>query len=729
MLNWYKCLPMMPVGCHLSLQAGTNSLLVKNTVRPGRLANNYTLAKLRDDLSYLTDNFAMTFKEDVSGDFVFEGLSGHFSGILEYMLALKISTVHSTLDRQIKFAGHTSSLMSQARFDYEDFISSLESECTMRKHEIFSNSSTTSSNEIEFSNSSSCNQVSYIHGDYSITIAVNTIKLTQSSEQRTFSISVIPVKAKLETPSQEFEDVLKSFKATESIIITNNCEGAFNSHINALLDYIGIAPNYVVVTNREMVGVENQLVVSDEELQDAEKFQDVVARVDSLMMSVVCFVEDLFIPLSVVLSKGRKLIFVVNRDTQYELLETASTLKPLLYRLKAVVLMSTHDFVLGKANPVPIIITPEEITHLSRGEINEIIIKNSPNLLASNMHKEKVDYVFGIVRYLVTTYETRVSEIFVTPGSKIRYRLNGEVCEVDDEKAPVMTPHYIAAILPEICGASDIARLYERGDASIPYELHGVCRLRITFASERNSFGLSMRPFPKDIPTFEFTKYPEKLYEEIRKHKSGLVMICGGTGSGKSTTQASIIGRIAEERKANIITLEDPVEYLYNHSLSLIHQREKGVDFESWSDAINTSLRSNPDIIVVQEMIDAKTIQQVFRAAQTGHLVFTTAHAGTLEELFQTLQAKGDETFKVLPALSSTLKVVSVQMLENDETGKPGVIYEHAIITKSVGDAMSSDQPGQVMARIRDGEFRGESNLFKASSARRMRTGGERSGQ
>jgi twitching motility protein PilT len=173
------------------------------------------------------------------------------------------------------------------------------------------------------------------------------------------------------------------------------------------------------------------------------------------------------------------------------------------------------------------------------------------------------------------------------------------------------------------------ANLEKHGDCDLSYEIPGVSRFRVNIYHERGSLALALRTIPSQVPTMQMLGLPVEVAQDFCNRTRGIVLVTGPTGSGKSTTLASMINYINETRACNIVTIEDPIEYKHTGKMASIAQRELGIDVHSLSRALSSALRQDPDVILVGEMRDLETIQTALTAAETGHLVFATLHTNS----------------------------------------------------------------------------------------------------
>ena len=231
---------------------------------------------------------------------------------------------------------------------------------------------------------------------------------------------------------------------------------------------------------------------------------------------------------------------------------------------------------------------------------------------------------------LKTMVEKEASDLHVSVGSGFRIRLLGRLVPAPDNGP--LTPSEIASIAGGIllagrkCTRENLAQFVETiTDFDCSYSVPGLGRYRVNIASQRRSLALVLRHIPYILPTIEGLRLPSVL-ADIAMAERGLVLVTGITGSGKSTTLAAMINLINQKKHCKIVTIEDPIEFLYRDDKCSIAQRECGSDTESFAKALRAALRQDPDIILVGEMRDKETIDIAIKAAETGHLVLSTVH-------------------------------------------------------------------------------------------------------
>lgn len=234
---------------------------------------------------------------------------------------------------------------------------------------------------------------------------------------------------------------------------------------------------------------------------------------------------------------------------------------------------------------------------------------------------------YDIDEVLRESITRNASDIHITTGRPIAYRVNGDLLNLDSHK--MMPDEVHVLLMPLLDKLPLIKKQYEEeGEADFAYSLMGESRFRVNMFRQRGSEAAVMRRLPFDIPRPEMLGIPASVVK-LTELQRGLVLVTGATGSGKSTTLASLIMTINRRYKKHIITLEDPIEYLHRHDLSIVNQRELGTDTKSFAVALRAALRQDPDVILVGEMRDLETISTAITAAETGHLVFSTLHTNT----------------------------------------------------------------------------------------------------
>jgi twitching motility protein PilT len=292
---------------------------------------------------------------------------------------------------------------------------------------------------------------------------------------------------------------------------------------------------------------------------------------------------------------------------------------------------------------------------------------------------------------LKTTFDRRASDLHVKVGVPPILRIDGRLTPIETEKR--MTQEDALNIALGIMNPVQKAKFNEKNELDMAYAVPGLGRFRVNVFKQRGSVGMVFRMVPAKILTFEDLMLPAVLQKIGNEHR-GLILVTGTTGSGKSTTLASLIDYINTSRTANIVTIEDPIEFLHRDKKSIVNQREIGSDTFSFGEALRSALRQDPDVILVGEMRDFETISTALTAAETGHLVLSTLHtldaAETINRIitvFPPYQQK-----QVRMQLASVIKGIISQRLvaKADGTGRVPAV-EVMLGTLSIREAIIDD--------------------------------------
>ena len=236
---------------------------------------------------------------------------------------------------------------------------------------------------------------------------------------------------------------------------------------------------------------------------------------------------------------------------------------------------------------------------------------------------QKATNTESISPWLQLLWEQGGSDLLLTGGSAPRLRVDGRLRPI--EGARPMTGEEVDEIVISLLDEPQIKNFAENLDVDFSFSWEDKARLRASAFTQRGLTALAVRMIPTDIPSFEQLGLPP-VAEWVATLPRGLVLLTGPTGSGKSTTLASILNRINETRSVHILTIEDPIEYVHNHKVAAVTQREVGLDSPSFERALRSALREDPDVMLLGEMRDPESIQVALTMAETGHLVFATLH-------------------------------------------------------------------------------------------------------
>ena len=228
--------------------------------------------------------------------------------------------------------------------------------------------------------------------------------------------------------------------------------------------------------------------------------------------------------------------------------------------------------------------------------------------------------------------EIKASDVFFKSGTAPYRRVKGVIEPVPD--AQELSPEDTSQLAQSLMNEQDWAKFQEYHEKDIGLTVEGVARLRINIFQEQNEIGLAMRLIPLQVPSIDSLDLPQVL-KEIAMRPQGLVLVTGPTGCGKSTTLATMLEHINSNRRAHVVTIEDPIEYLYTNNHCIFTQRAVGIDTDSFQDALKYVMRQSPDIILIGEMRDVETFNVAMQAAETGHLVFSTVHTKSAAETIE----------------------------------------------------------------------------------------------
>ena len=232
-------------------------------------------------------------------------------------------------------------------------------------------------------------------------------------------------------------------------------------------------------------------------------------------------------------------------------------------------------------------------------------------------------------------------------------------------------PIILQRVIYDILNDEQIQRFEEQWELDISYYVQNLARFRVNIFKDRGAIAGAFRIIPVKTPTIEEMGLPKVLHELVNKPR-GLILVTGPTGSGKTTTLAAMVHKINTEKSEHIITIEDPVEFVHEHAMSLVNQREVGTDTKEFGNALRAAMREDPDVILVGEMRDLDTMQNAIRAAETGHLVFATLHtnsaSSSVDRIVDSFPADQQEQIRLM--LSNSLIAVLCQQLLPRAAGK-----------------------------------------------------------
>lgn len=296
---------------------------------------------------------------------------------------------------------------------------------------------------------------------------------------------------------------------------------------------------------------------------------------------------------------------------------------------------------------------------------------------------------------LIMAEEKKATDVHFTVGISPRCRVNGELVELWSQR---MDAELINELIQPLLTKEIEARLKTSGEADFSYSMPLIGRFRVNVFRQRNNYAVAIRLFPHEIPTPEALNLPPGVVELV-KQKRGLILVTGPTGCGKTTTVASMINEINHSQNVHVITIEDPIEYLYRHDRAMVNQREIGIDTNSYKDALSAALRENADVIFVGELDNHETVNLAIMAAETGHLVLSTMHTvdciSTLTRIIDMYPPYNQAQVRI--QLANALNaVISQQLLPNAQGDRRAAAFEVMYNNAEISSLIREDKIGQI---------------------------------
>jgi twitching motility protein PilT len=297
--------------------------------------------------------------------------------------------------------------------------------------------------------------------------------------------------------------------------------------------------------------------------------------------------------------------------------------------------------------------------------------------------------------WLHAAYEYKASDIHLSVGVPPVFRINGELKSYGKD---ILTPEDTHTIAKQMIPDFMWQTFEEKGELDFSYSVPGISRFRVNAYRQRTSVAIAIRIIPSRVPSLEELSLPPILNSLVDKPQ-GLILVTGPTGSGKSTTLASMIDYMNRTMKKHIITLEDPIEYLHRHNQCMIDQREVGFDTKSFATGLRASLRQDPDVILVGELRDLETIQTAITAAETGHLVLGTLHTtsapSTIDRIIDVFP--GPQQAQIRIQLASVLvSIISQRLFPSLDRQSRKVATEILVNTPAVANLIRNEKIHQI---------------------------------
>jgi twitching motility protein PilT len=315
-----------------------------------------------------------------------------------------------------------------------------------------------------------------------------------------------------------------------------------------------------------------------------------------------------------------------------------------------------------------------------------------------------IDEIFKIIK------EQGASDLHMASGSKPMLRIDNELQPIEYAD---LTPDLNRKLLYELMSPTQVAAFEKNKEIDFGYEIPGVTRLRCNIFEQRNGIAAVFRLIPTEIRTAEQLGLPPSVLKFCDLPR-GLVVVTGATGSGKSTTLAAMIDYINANHKSHIVTIEDPIEFVHPNKKSLVNQREVGTSTLSFSAALKSALREDPDIVLVGEMRDLETIKLAITAAETGHLVFGTLHtnsaASTVDRIIDVFPGEDQQQIRVM--LAEALRGVVAQRLLTRKGGKGRVAaFEILKVNSAISNMIREGKTFQIASAMQIGRKDGMISL------------------
>ncbi|MBE5939087.1 MAG: type IV pilus twitching motility protein PilT [Lachnospiraceae bacterium] len=325
-----------------------------------------------------------------------------------------------------------------------------------------------------------------------------------------------------------------------------------------------------------------------------------------------------------------------------------------------------------------------------------------------------------LIDILSEAVEKEASDIYIVAGGPLSYKISGEMYETGDKLDQGDTARLINEIYGEY-NNHDIRDFLNSGDDDFSFSISGLGRFRCNAYKQRGSLAAVLRVVKFELPNFEELMIPKSV-KRLTELQKGLVLVTGPTGSGKSTTLASIIDTINKTAHKHIITLEDPIEYIHKHNKSIVSQREISQDTASYDVALRAALRQSPDVILLGEMRDFETIQTAITAAETGQLVFSTLHtvgaAKTIDRIIDVFPPEQQQQIRI--QLSMVLQAVVSQQLIKGTNGELVPAFEVMFVNSAIRNLIRESKVFQIDNFIYQGASEGmqtmDGELFRLYS-------------
>ena len=297
---------------------------------------------------------------------------------------------------------------------------------------------------------------------------------------------------------------------------------------------------------------------------------------------------------------------------------------------------------------------------------------------------------------LTKAFERGGSDVFIVPGAQVTCKVKGELIPLTEERMMPADAEALVREAYELAGRR-IESLQEYGDDDFSFSMASVSRFRCNAYFQRGTMAATCRVVAFGLPDPKKLDIPDMVIE-LSQYRNGMILVTGPTGSGKSTTMACMVDRINSTRQGHIVTIEDPIEFIHRHKMSVISQREVPNDTPNFARALRAALRQAPDVIMLGEMRDLETIRTAITAAETGHLLLSSLHttgaAKTVDRILDTFPA--EQQAQVRMQLSMVLRAVVSQRIVPKKDGGQAVVFEVMTVNPAVQNMIRDGRTHQI---------------------------------
>lgn len=307
---------------------------------------------------------------------------------------------------------------------------------------------------------------------------------------------------------------------------------------------------------------------------------------------------------------------------------------------------------------------------------------------------------------LESAVELKASDLFLKENAPPTFRVQGRVIPSD---MPLLNAEEVRDLAYSVMNHDQIGRFEMRHELDLAFTIEDIARFRANIYQQRGSIGMVLRVIPLEIYTLDDLAMPPAL-KDLAVHRQGLILVTGPTGCGKSTTLAAMIDLINSSRHCNIVTVEDPIEFVHKDKQAIISQREVGIDTDSFTDALKYVVRQSPDVILIGEMRDVETMNVALAASETGHLVLSTVHTTSASETMDRIinMFPPHDKPQICMRMANSLRgIISQKLLPRTDEGGRIAAVEIMVATPTVSKLIEEGRASQLYTAISEGAFWG----------------------